>query len=295
MPMKNTLSYLAGYIDGDGCFFLKKDKKPLKYRAVLIISSTNKEVLKSFKKSFGGSIYICTPIKEHWKRSYHWNFRGKFALETIKKLLEFLTEKKSDAFIFIDYIQASCKTYKEELIQKMKMNRDEIREINESVVEKIKQTKTIGVSNKLDYPYLAGFIDAECCLGVSKYKPKNGPNFTYKIILQCQNTNPIIFFWLMERFGGSISHVKRNSKNPKHRDQIIWNLSAAKLAAILPKILPFLRSKKSVCEKLIELHNTNIPIGISKKTQEFKASYALVMAKRDKIVDDIHKLNSKGV
>jgi hypothetical protein len=295
MPMKNTLSYLAGYIDGDGCFFLKKETNPLKYRAYIVISSTNEEVLKSFELSFGGSIYACTPRKDHWKRSYHWNCRGKFALEITHAMLEFLTEKKSDALIFMDYIQTDCKKHKQELIQKMKTNRDKVREINEYVVEQIKQTKMIGVSNELDYPYLAGFIDAECCLGVSKYKPKNGPNFTYKIILQCQNTNPIIFFWLMERFGGSISHVKRNIKNPNHRDQIIWNISAAKLADILPKILPFLRSKKSVCEKLIELHNTNIPLGISRKTQEFKASYALVMAKRDKIVDDIHKLNSKGV
>ena len=295
MPMKNTLSYLAGYIDGDGCFFLKKDKNPIKYRAYIVISSTNEEVLNSFKCSFGGSVYICSPRKEHWKRSYHWNFRGKFALEITEKLIEFLTEKKSDAFLFMEYLQTSDIIHKEELIQKMKTNRDQVRVINDSVVEQIKQTKTVGVSNELDYPYLAGFIDAECCLGVSKYKPKNGPNFTYKIILQCQNTNPIIFFWLMERFGGSISHVKRNSKNPNHRDQIIWNLSAAKLAAVLPKILPFLRSKKSVCEKLIELHNTNIPIGISRKTQEFRDSYALVLAQRDKIVDDIHKLNSKGV
>lgn len=295
MPMKNTLSYLAGYIDGDGCFFLKKDKNPIKYRAYLVISSTNIEVLKFFKDTFGGSIYICTARKEHWKRSYHWNIRGKFALEITEQMLEFLTEKKSDALIFMDYIQKSCINHKQELIQKMKNNRDQDREINESVVEQIKQTKTIGVSNELDYPYFAGFIDAECCLGVSKYKPKNGPNFTYKIILQCQNTNPIIFFWLMERFGGSISHVKRNIKNPNHRDQIIWNISAAKLSAVLPKILPFLRSKKSVCEKLIELYNTNIPIGISRKTQEFKDSYALILAKRDKIVDDIHKLNSKGV
>jgi hypothetical protein len=295
MPMKNTLSYLAGYIDGDGCFFLKKETNPLKYRAYIVISSTNEEVLKTFELSFGGSIYACTPRKEHWKRSYHWNCRGKFALEITNAMLEFLTEKKSDALIFIDYIKTSCKNHKQELIQKMKNNRDKIREINESVVEQIKQTKTIGVSNELDYPYLAGFIDAECCLGVSKYKPKNKPNFTYKIILQCQNTNPIIFFWLMERFGGSISHVKRNIKNPNHRDQIIWNISAAKLADILPKILPFLRSKKSVCEKLIELHNTNIPIGISRKTQEFRDSYALVLIQRDKIVDDIHKLNSKGV
>lgn len=52
--MRNELAYLAGYVDGDGCFYIGKNINPIKYRSALIISSTNKEVLNYFQKTFGG-------------------------------------------------------------------------------------------------------------------------------------------------------------------------------------------------------------------------------------------------
>jgi len=295
IPMKNTYSYTAGYIDGDGCFFLCKEANPLKYRAHIIISSTNHDVLEFFKDCFGGSIYLTPKRFNHWKPTYHWMIRGKFALEFSYKIIDILTEKKGDALIFIDYVNTSCKLKKQELINTMRDHRDEIREINADVVEKIRAVPLVGVTDELNYPYLAGFIDAECCLGVSKYKPKDKPNYTYKISLQCTNTNPTIFFWLMERFGGSITHVKRNQKNPRHRDQIIWNLTSDALYKVLPKLIPWLRAKKEVCKKLIELHETVLTNGGDRQSKEFKDSYANILSIRDKIVDEIHHLNSKGV
>lgn len=293
--MKNTLSYIAGYIDGDGCFFLCKEKNPLKYRAHIIISSTNKEVLETFHVSFGGSIYLTSKRFDHWKRTYHWMIRGKFALEFSYEIIDFLIEKKGDALIFIDYVNQSSKITKQELIKTMNTHRENIRRIDESVIKELRSIKKVGFTDILDFPYLAGFIDAECCLSISKYKPKNRPNFTYKISLQCNNANPIIFYWLIERLGGSISHVKRNHKNPKHRDQITWIVTGNPLAEILPKLLPFLRTKKPVCEKLIEFHKTTLPNGGDRQSKEFKDSYNAILASRERIVEEIHKLNSKGV
>lgn len=293
--MNHALPYTAGYIDGDGCFFLCKEKNPLKYAARIIISSTCKQVLSSFHEEFFGSLYL-TPQRElHWKRTYQWMLRGNAALEFTYEILDFLTEKKGDALLFIEFVRTNCKLKKQELFEKMRCHREEIRQIDEEVVTELRKIQPRGVIDESDYAYLAGFIDAECCLGIGKYKPKNRPNPVYKISLQCTNTNPIIFFWLMERFGGTISHVKRNEKNPKHRDQIVWNLSAAKLAGLLPKILPYLRTKKLVCAKLIEFYNTDLPTKGSRKSQEFLDSYATALNARNKLVDDIHKLNSKGV
>jgi len=291
--MKTSLSYIAGYIDGDGCFFLNKENNPLKYRAKIIISSTCKFVLVTFANEFGGNVYIQSKRKDHWKRTYHWILQGKYAFKFSLEILDFLIEKKEDAKIFIEYIQSN-KLLREELINIMRNKRESIREIDECVVDKIRNVKIKGVSNDLDFPYFAGFIDAECCLGISKYKPKNRPNFTYKISLQCTNTNPIIFFWLRERFGGSITHVKRKQKNPKHRDQIIWVLNGDRLAKILPKILPYLRAKNKVCEKLIELHNTVLPNGGDRQSEEFRNSYSAILCLREQIVNEVHKLNSKG-
>lgn len=293
--MRQSFSYIAGYIDGDGCFFLNKESDPLKYRAKIIISSTNHNTLKSFQSSYKGSIYQVHKSKSHWKNTYHWTIRGKEALFFTFGIFEYLVEKKQDASIFIKYIKESCKLKKEELIKTMRTKREDIREINEEVVQRLRNIKKTKSMTEENYAYLAGFIDAECCLGISKYKPKNRPNFTYKISLQCTNTNPIIFFWLRERLGGTITHVRRNHKNPKHRDQIIWNLNGSLLIPHLPKILVFIRSKKQVCQKLIEFHETVLPNGGDRQSKGFKESYGDILAKRELIVSEIHKLNSKGV
>jgi LAGLIDADG-like domain len=54
--MKNQLAYLSGYIDGDGCFYIGKNIRPIKYRSGIIISSTNKEILRFFKKMEIGTL-----------------------------------------------------------------------------------------------------------------------------------------------------------------------------------------------------------------------------------------------
>jgi len=292
--MKINLAYIAGYIDGDGCFYLFKELHPIKYRSHLIIASTSFSLLESFQSSFQGSIYQLPFRKSNWKPSYHWIIRGKYALELSKQIFSFLVERKKECLNFIKFIKGKNKTNKDFFMNEIKKFRG-INKITEKVVSEIRNIPIKGVTNKLDYPYLAGFIDAECCLGISKYKPKSNPNYVYKILLQCNNTNPEIFYWLMERFGGSISHVKRNVKNPRHRDQISWHLSGDKLSHLLPKILPYLRSKKEVCKKLIEFHNTTIPNGGDRQSQDFKESYLSILATREKLVKEIHLLNSKGV
>ena len=286
---------MAGYIDGDGCFLFIKESNPIKYRAQIVISSTNKPVLDHFRDHFLGSVYLTPARESHWKRTYHWIIRGKFALELSYEISEFLTEKYGDCLIFMNFIKESNKEIKNNLIIEMNMHRDNVRQIDESIIQELRNIVPTGITNDLDYPYLAGFIDAECSFGISKYKPKDRPNFTYKIILQCNNANPIIFYWLMERLGGGISFVKRRNKNPNHRDQIIWNLSGNNLFNLLLKIHPFLISKKMVCEKLIEFYNTTLPNGGDRQSEDFKKSYESCICIRESLIKDIHNLNSKGV
>ena len=68
--------------------------------------------------------------------------------------------------------------------------------------------------------------------------------------------------------------------------------TARSLYGILSKVLPFLKHKKPVCEKLIEFYNTNRD---SNGNLGKRKSYHEVIAKREFIVDQIHILNSKGV
>jgi len=293
--MKNKFAYIAGYIDGDGCFYIQKESNPIKYRAKLIISSTNQEPLYFFKENFGGHIRSMPIYNKEWKDQYNWVMYGKYAFELINLSFTFFVERKKEAKFFIEFILNSSKPLKQELIIKMKEHRNFNKHITKEIFEDIKNTDFKDNFSIDDAAYLAGFIDAECSLGIAKYKPKKGKNYTYKIVLQCNNTSPNIFYWFKEKLGGCVSFIHRNQKNPKHKNQIIWNLSANKLFPILEKIIPFLISKKEVCQKLIEFHQIRLPNGGDRQSKRFQETYDKLLVRREAIVDEVHKLNSKGV
>lgn len=295
MPMKKLTSYMAGYIDGDGCFYIQKESNPIKYRAKLIISSTSNVMISFFKNKFGGFVRSQPIYNKNHKTQFNWIIGGKYAMEFSNKLLSYLVEREEEARIFIKFISSKSKKYKEKGIKNMKEHRFLNKCITKEVFDDIQTTRFSGIHEETDYCYLAGFIDAECCLGISKYKPKNRPNFTYKISLICNNTSPNIFYWFKERLGGSMSFVPRNEKNPKHKNQICWHLTGNQLSKILPKIYPYLISKKEICGKLMEFYKTTLPNGGDRHSETFKQTYEEVLIQREKIVNEIHKLNSKGV
>lgn len=293
--MKKTIAYIAGYIDGDGCFFINKESNLTKYRAKIIISSTNYKILEFFKNNFGGFIIEIPFYNQNWKKQFQWIINAKSSMTLSCKLLPFLIERKQEAKIFIKFVNTRFKEIKEGYIKTMKEHRFLNKLITKEVFEDIKNTRFSGIREETDYCYLAGFIDAECSLGISRYKPKKKPNFTYKISLVCNNTSPHIFYWFKERLGGNFCFVARNEKNPKHKNQICWHLTGNKLSKILPKIYPYLISKKDVCAKLMEFYNTTLPNGGDRHSEVYKSSYEAILVLREKIVSDIHNLNAKGV
>ncbi len=150
------------------------------------------------------------------------------------------------------------------------------------------------VPTKENFAYLAGLIDAECCLGIQKYNSENRPNSLYKIQLQCNNTKAPIFKWLLERFGGQIHFIDRKTKDFSQRNQLTWRLTSRALADILHQIYPFLKYKKTVCKELIKFNETSLPNGGDRQSENFKILYSKIIKKRERIVRRVHDLNQKG-
>ncbi len=299
MNINTFLAYIAGYIDGDGCFYIGKytDKKTgrIRYQSMLIISSTNKVILKKFSSNFGGSVRLSDNRLKHegQKPQYQFIIKGKKALNLTQNIQPYLVEKSEEAknfctsidhsneYDFIEWSKRLKRLYKITILCK--------KQITDWGNEYPK------IPNETDYAYLAGFIDAECCLSIQHYKPKNRPNDVYRIILSLNNTRRPIFIWLMERFGGRLHFVNRHTKNPEHSDQLMWNISGKALSKILPFITPYLEYKKPVCEELIKFYQTTLKNGGARHTEEFRKSYAFIIKERDKIIHKVHQLNKKGI
>jgi LAGLIDADG endonuclease len=296
--IKNTdLAYAAGYIDGDGCFYIEKFfiENRFKFRCFMVINSTEIENLQWFQKTFGGTL-----TSKHKPNPLHKPIHRLVIksgnLEILKYIQPYLVEKIHEFQTFEKFRNPEFKLDRDELIEQMFMLKNHIDLIACSIkqqVESIRQTKEPSIE---DFAYLAGWIDAECCLNINRSYHKGRPNPTYKILLQCNNTKSPCFYWLSERFGGQFHFIDRSHMKPAHRNQMCWRMCAGSLAQILPKIHPFLIHKKPVCEELMKFTKTIVPLKgtISRHSPNFSDFYRPILEERERIFHKIQTLNKKG-
>lgn len=295
--MDLTFAYTAGYLDGDGCFYIGKNIKSVKYRSALIVSSSNKHICDFFKTKFGGSCsykHKNTRFPSH-KPISQWQIQGESAEKLTQSLLPYLIEKKMDAQKFINFLHETDRRAKDVLITSVQESRNNENLVTPDIVAKVNEIRCTKPVTHHDCAYLAGFIDSECSLGIQQWKPKNRPNITYKMILACNNTKYPTISWAMQRFGGNCGFVARSATNDLHKDQIQWRLTSKALLSVLPLIIPFLKHKRIVAEKLVEFSETIQMNGGDRQSEKFKHSYDCVLSKRSDLVKQIHLLNSKGI
>jgi len=299
------LSYCAGYLDGDGCFYLgktiQKPKNIVVYEYSIQILSVKREVLDQFCSKFGGFVKE-KEKRPHHKTPYQWMLKGKRSAELTVLITDILVDKKIASTLFIEFSETISKNYwkevqleviqrREEIIKKLREDRHMNNFVTKESVEAVNSRKKIIDPVPRDYAYLAGLIDSEGCFRIKHWKPKNKPNQVYTITLEIGNTKLPIMPFLVERFGGSITFIPARSNK---KASATWTLSAKALYKILPKVYPFLTNKKDVCQKLLEFQNTILPNGGDRNSELFRALFERNREVRDRIIDEIHLLNAKG-
>jgi hypothetical protein len=287
MDRQEQLAYIAGYIDGDGSFYINN-------RIGIEVTSVNPDIIKFLSEFTNGSFISKKPRKnrENHKPEFVFDIRGYKAINLIKEIYPYLVEKQSEATVLLEALGHVDWASFSKRLKHIKHQENLIDFYDKSFFKSLKNTIQ---PTELDFSYFAGFIDAECCFRIinSTCKTNTFPN--YKILLCCNNSKYPIFPWMVKRFGGNIYFVSRKIKNPKERDQFYWYLSSKALYSILPKIHPFLKYKKPVCEKLIEFYQTSLPNGGDRHSERFKISYATICSKRQSIIQQVKILNKKGL
>ena len=303
---KILIAYTAGYLDGDGCFYvgksIQKPKMITIYEYSIQIVSVKKPVLDIFMSNFGGFVRI-KPEKERHRPAYCWTIKGPPAVNAASKVLPFLIDKRNQANIFIQYsstiVANNFKTVNDFIINQRNSFIQQCREdkhmnnlITRKDIDSLKGRAKTVTPSEIDYPYLAGLIDSEGCFRIKKWQPKNKPNEVYAITVEIGNTKLPILPWLIERFGGSVVFI---SAKANKKASATWSISAAALYEILPKIRPFLTSKQEVCDKLIEFQKTILPNGGDRHSELFRALFEKRREIREKIVKEVHEFNLKGL
>jgi intein/homing endonuclease len=309
---KQLLAYTAGYIDGDGCFYLNRrliKNNIIGYVYAIQVTSTKKPVLNILMSKFGGSIHEI-PAKGNSRQLYHWDIKSKLATQLALKIYPYLTDKLIQCKLFLRFSELShprCfgkhHNKREKIIYDVKINKHIENFIKKDDVQDLKKLRKTIKPSRIDYAYLAGLIDAEGCLSIRKRiyikkiteltrLPDKKQVTVYTIIGSIPNTRKPILKWLIERFGGCL--VYRPKKNKNSNAYCVWAVSNKTLSEILLKIKTFLVSKKDVCNKLIEFQKTVLPNGRNYYSEEFQAFAKKREIEREEIIEEVHRLNHKG-
>jgi hypothetical protein len=302
---KLNFAYTAGYLDGDGCFYLgktiQKPKNIVVYEYHIAVVSVKRESLEFFVKNFGGNIST-KPQRARHKLPYCWTIKTLKSIDVAKAVRNFLIDKKIACELYIkmgDLIKQNglpptqqTINSRENIIKLIRKDRHMNDFVTKEKVDSLKNCVTIKPTEE-DYAYLAGLIDAEGCFRIKRSKPKNKPNPVYNITLEIGNTKFPIFPFLVERFGGTVSFTQ--PKREKSKPVANWSIHALTLSKVIPTILPWLICKKDAAQKVMEFYDTNLSNGGDRHSKKFKRLYAETLIKRERLIFELHNLNLKGL
>jgi hypothetical protein len=306
MERQQQLIYMAGYIDGDGCFranITTQKQSAIVYERSITITSVKEEPIIFFKNLVGG--YISTDQKEgNRRRIYVWTVKNQDALNTAYEILPFLILKKDLCKFFIKYcntifpkktqkLDISILEIRNSLIKQIKNEIHSVGLIDKNSIDEIKLKGKILEPSEEDFIYLAGMIDSEGCFRVSKRFRKPTNIWIYNTCLEIGNTRIGILKWLYERFGGSLTYIHSRGINKKN--SITWSCHSQILYPILFKVVKYLINKKEVCNELIKFQGTILKNGGDRHSASHKETYKAICQERELIIDRIHKLNRKGL
>lgn len=115
--MSNAIdyAYVAGIIDGEGCIAVRNSRPAAKNGATwcltIRVHVCSKKIVDKLVGVFGGHIYLHMPSNHQNYPQYYWSIRSGAAYKLLRKIKPYLTEKKAQADIGIQFFnhQKRCK------------------------------------------------------------------------------------------------------------------------------------------------------------------------------------------
>lgn len=98
-----------------------------------------------------------------------------------------------------------------------------------------------------DLAWMAGFVDGEGCITISKQVRRNRPSPAYRAVITITNTNRQVLVPFLEAWGGAIYSVhekRRDKRKVKWADAWCWHCPASRSPRMLRRLLPYLRLKR---------------------------------------------------
>jgi hypothetical protein len=192
-------SYIAGFIDGDGCIFIRKIADG--YQSGFTITQCRTNILQAIRYHFGGSITssenrnnkIENKMDENNEFIHKHNVRNQYNLLIRSNEYQVLLDYSKESFI-IKEKQYNC-LYEFNKIANLPNKLAEKEELYKICSENnVKTTILEGNLHKLNIEYIAGLLDAEGCLFINK-------DLNSKHISISQKNHPLILHEIVKFLG----------------------------------------------------------------------------------------------
>ena len=136
--------------------------------------------------------------------------------------------------------------------------------------------------------YLAGFVDGEGCISITKYKR------SHQVTFRITNTNKEVLNYLCAITGLGYVNVfvmsTAEDRSPRFKDckpQWKWQFSANGMRELLPVILPYLIVKLKVAKTALELLQSSLARGRGVSEEE--------RSRREVLYARMKELNQRGI
>ena len=99
-----SMSYYAGFFDGEGCIMIKKPSKAcMNYILEVRITNTYRPILEEYASRFGGTVHNGTRCSERHKEKWQWCISARKAYKFLLEITPFLCLKKPEAELAIEF------------------------------------------------------------------------------------------------------------------------------------------------------------------------------------------------
>jgi hypothetical protein len=99
MWSERQLIYLAGIMDGEGCFYISKE-----FRHRMYVVNTDERIIRWLKTNFGGFVYSRISKKNpHWKRKYEWVITKPEVRDICTAIIPYLVGKREQAELMVKF------------------------------------------------------------------------------------------------------------------------------------------------------------------------------------------------
>ena len=98
------LAWVAGFIDGEGCFSIKVSKSWVRGCCVRIqLTNTHLPTLCLLRRFFGGRVAMHMKAGPTWRTTFSWEVNGDRADHVAEQILPYLQEKREQAELFREF------------------------------------------------------------------------------------------------------------------------------------------------------------------------------------------------